>query len=82
MMKLILTPLCFTEGYKGSSTGSPAIPTLPKAQAQLSCDSAPGRGGFRKSLGLTSSFAINPKRPRKTCNVTLALVILQKQALT
>lgn len=81
-MKLILTPLCFTEGCKGSSTGSPALPTLPKAHAQLSHDSAPGTGGFRKSLGLTSSFAINPKRPGKTCNVTLALVILQKQALT
>lgn len=77
-MKLILTPLCFTEGCKGSSTGSPAIPTLPRAHAQLPCNSTPGRGGFKKSLGLTSSFAINPKRLRKTCNVTLALVILQK----
>lgn len=82
MMKLILTPLCFTEGCKGSSTDSPALPILPKAHTHLSCDSAPGRGGFRKSLGLTSSFAINPKRPGKTCNATLALVILQKQALT
>lgn len=82
MMKLILTPLCFTEGCKGSSTDSSALPILPKAHTHLSCDSTPGRGGFRKSLGLTSSFAINPKRPGKTCNATLALVILQKQALT
>lgn len=38
--------------------GSPVLPTLPKQLSSI----IPGRAGFRRSLGLASSFSINSKR--------------------
>jgi len=82
-MELILTSLLCgrLQRMHKEKAGSPALPTLPKAHFQLPHYTVAGRVGFGKSLGLASSFSINPKRPRETCS-TSAPVMLQKQTAT